>query len=110
MWIDCSKIVVRERSPRLYDGFDVLLDAPVDRAKLRVQLAADDDKKPPVVIEIPLADVLDRSVSTDLDQQGTRLLVRRAPGDALRVEFDRRHLIFSPGESFSLRVRPNPLA
>jgi len=109
MWLDGPKVMIREPSGRLYDGFDVLLDAPADRAKLRVRLAAEDDKKPPVVIEIPLADVLKNSVSTDLDDKGTRLLVRRTPGDALRVEFDRRHLIFAPGEFFSLRVRPNLL-
>lgn len=109
MWLDGREIVVRERSPRLYDGFDVLLDGPIDRAKLRVRLVADDDQKPPVVIEIPLADVVDNSVKTDLDQQGTQLLVRRAPGDALRVEFDRHNLVFSPGEFFSIRVEPNLL-
>lgn len=107
MWLDGREIVVRERSPRLYDGFDVLVDAPVGQAKLRVRLAAENDTHPPVVIEAPLADILDNSVMTDLDQQGTRLLIRRSPGDALRVQFDRRNLIFSPGESFSIRVRPN---
>lgn len=108
MWLDGQDVVVHEPSGRLYDGFDVLVDGPVDRAKLRVHLTADGDPKPSV-IEIPLADLLRNPVSTDLDQQGTRLLVRRAPGDALRVKFDRRHLIFSPGETFSLEVRPNLL-
>ncbi|HLA85972.1 MAG TPA: family 10 glycosylhydrolase, partial [Thermoguttaceae bacterium] len=98
-----------QRSPRLYDGFDVLLDAPARHAKLRVRLTADGDRKPPVEIEVPLTDILADSVTTDLDQQGTRLLVRRVPGDALRVEFDRAHLVFAPGESFALRVRPNLL-
>ncbi|HBO43012.1 MAG TPA: hypothetical protein DD670_03570, partial [Planctomycetaceae bacterium] len=108
MWFDGQTIMVRQRSPRLYDGFDVLVRAPVDGAKLRVSLTADDEKTP-VEIEIPLADVLANSVNTKLDEHGTRLLVRRSPGDALRVEFDRRHLVFAPGEEFSFQVRPNLL-
>ncbi|NLE37636.1 MAG: family 10 glycosylhydrolase [Pirellulaceae bacterium] len=106
IWLEGSAVVVRQRSPRLYDGFDVLVHGPVDRAKLRVSLTADDEPTP-VEIEIPLADVLDNSVNTKLDEHGTRLLVRRSPGDALRVEFDRRHLVFAPGEEFSFRVAPN---
>ncbi|MBN1590967.1 MAG: family 10 glycosylhydrolase [Pirellulales bacterium] len=109
MWLNGRTIVIRGRSPRLYDGFDVLIHAPsVDRAKLHLKLTADGDPTAPR-IEIPLVDTLDNPVSADLDQKGTRLLVRRSPGDSLRVEFDRRNLIFSPGETFSLVVHPNLL-
>ena len=109
MWLDRSHVMVHERTPRLYDGFDLLVSAPVSQAKLQVRLKPLDDGREPAAIEIPLTDILNNSVTTELDGQGTRLLVRRAPGDALRVEFDRRHLVFSPGESFSFRIYPSLL-
>ena len=41
--------------------------------------------------------------ASPLDEVGNRLMCRAPPGDRLRVDFDREHLVFSPGESFSSR-------
>ena len=110
MWLDGGYVQVRQRSPRFYDGLDLLVDAPADTARLRVSLAASDRPESPTVVDVPLRDILDESVSAELDNQGTRILVRRSPGDHLRVHFDRRALVFSPGEEFAFDVTPHLLA
>ena len=47
MWLEDGRLVVRQRSPRSYDGVDVTVDAPLD-AKLLVKLtAADGGEQPP---------------------------------------------------------------
>src|SRR5262249_8755206 len=63
----------------------------------------------PAVFEIALSELLNHSVSKDLDKLGNHLLVRRAPGDMLRVELKGDHLVFSPGETFSFDLFPRHL-
>ena len=62
-------------------------------------------------IEIPVRDMVnmvgERAYNTNLDDKGTRLLVRRVPGDTLRLKFDHKSLVFSPGERFELSVLPH---
>ena len=97
IWEADGQIFVRERSPRAYNGVDVLVTATSD-SKLSVALApltASEDASP---IEIRLSEVVGESFSSQLDPQGNRLLVMRSPGDKLRVRFDRNSLVFSPGE------------
>ncbi|MBN1908229.1 MAG: family 10 glycosylhydrolase [Pirellulales bacterium] len=107
MWIDGATVRIDQRSPRLYDGMDVLIDGPVDTAKVRVSLSAADDQGRPTGVEVPLKDVLGEAITSDLDDQGTRLLIRRTPGDDLQVRFDRPNLVFAPDEVFSLDVIPH---
>jgi hypothetical protein len=105
IWEADGQIFVRERSPRAYNGVDVLVTATSD-SKLSVALApltASEDASP---IEIRLSEVVGESFSSQLDPQGNRLLVMRSPGDKLRVRFDRNSLVFSPGEVFEVEVQP----
>ena len=112
MWLDgrgtdSSKLVVQQRSPRSYDGVDLLVNSP-SSAKLLVQFSADDAQKSPA-IEIPLSDVMGEFVNKELDNQGNRLLAMRAPGDALRVHLARDNVVFAPGETFKCTVEPHAL-
>ncbi len=111
MWIDGhassgSKLVVKQRSPRGYDGVDLLVNAPAS-AKLLVQFSADDGKGN--VLEIPLADLMGEFVNKELDNQGNRLLAMRAPGDMLRVRLSRDNLVYAPGETFKCVIEPHGL-
>ncbi len=63
----------------------------------------------PMTVEIPLSDVVEEFVNKDLDGQGNRILVTRAPGDQVRVDFTRDSLVFSPGETFRFTARPHLL-
>ncbi|UUO07991.1 family 10 glycosylhydrolase [Blastopirellula sp. J2-11] len=99
-------IQIQHRTERVYDGFDIAVTAPIT-AQLQIDIHPQSAAQPPQAIVIPLQTLLDRSHSATLDQQGTQLLVRRSPGDALRVVMDRKNLIFAPGETFSVRYQAN---
>ncbi len=107
MWIDSGQLMIRQRSPRAYDGVDLLVNAPAD-SRLLVQFA-DNTNRGVELIEVPLADIQAGYFDKELDGHGNRLLVRCTPGDRLPVTFDRRHLILSPGETFSFTVKPHML-
>ena len=108
MWVVDGQVNIASRSRRAYDGLDVAVDAPLD-ARLLVSLSASD--APAAPIEIPLTDVAASSHNSNLDEQGNRLLVRRTPGDSLRVRLDRAapSLVFSPGETLKFELEPHLL-
>ncbi len=108
MWLESGKLQIRQRSPRSYDGVDLLLSAPPE-ARLIVKLTAEDGAQHAAPIEIPVAGLSDEFFDKELDNQGNRLLVRRMPGDRLRVRFSRDTMIFSPGETFSFTLEPHML-
>ena len=112
MWLEAdqagtvNRLVVQGRSSRAYDGVDLLVDAPAD-ARLLVELTA--DERPPVQSEVRLAELLGNFSNSELDDSGNRLLVRRAPGDKLRVKLPERSLICSPGETLQFDLEPHLL-
>ncbi len=114
MWLDGNPpsdhaaLVVQQRSPRGYDGVDVSVSA-APTAKLLVHLSAADQRDHSATVEIPLADLSGEFVNKELDNQGNRLLVMRAPGDSLRVRFSRESLVFAPGETFRFTFEPHGL-
>lgn len=103
-----QQIDIRDRSVRAYDGVDVEIVASA-QANLKVTLAADDDSRG-AEIDVPLADLLDKTRPSPLDERGNRLVIHRSPGDLLRVSYARDSLIFSPGETWDLDVSPQQLA
>lgn len=105
MWIDRGRILLRGPSPRTYDGFDCLVDAPAD-AKLLIRLSSKVGEPNPPPMEIPLESLVNDSHSADLNDGGNRLLVRRSPGDKLQVKLDRDALVFAPGENWALALQP----
>ncbi|WP_254512439.1 hypothetical protein [Anatilimnocola floriformis] len=103
--VSAQSLRVFPRMPRTYDGCDLHVVAP-GTAVLRVNLfpaggAAGE------VIELPLDKLKQGFHSLNLDEHRNRLLVQRSPGDTLRVNIEREHLIYSPGEKFSCEVLPN---
>ena len=102
-----SQIEIHERSSRAYDGVDLEFDGPID-AHLKVTLAPDGSEQG-VAVEIPLSEIADKMHRDPLDKQGNQLLIRRSPGDMLRIKTDRDPLIFAPGETWSLDLRPRML-
>jgi hypothetical protein len=109
MWIQDGALVFRQRSPRTYDGLDLLALGPLS-AKLTIQLSSPGETKEPGRIEVPLSALLEGFHNADLDSRGNRLLIRRAPDDKLRVELSRGSLVFSPGETIRLGVAAHLLA
>ncbi len=109
MWIEAGRLHIRQRSARAYDAVDLLVRAEPEAA-LQVQLTAADAPDEPMHIEVPLSRLFDGYFDENLDARGNRLLVRRTPGDSLRVDFGGRDaMIFAPGETFAFTVRPHLL-
>src|SRR5262249_15085902 len=109
MWLDENRLQVRQRSSRSYDGADIEISGPPE-TMLKIEFSdSEPGAGPASVTEVSLSELIRNPVNKDLDKSGNRLLVRRAPGDMLRVEFKRDHLVFSPGESFSFDLAPRHL-
>ncbi|MHB1033734.1 MAG: family 10 glycosylhydrolase [Pirellulales bacterium] len=109
IWLADNRVEIRQRSPRAYDGADLLVSAPLD-ARLVIDLTPADAIGRGERIELPLGDLVAAYHNRQLDDRGNRLLVRRAPGDALRVDFPQhKSLVFSPGETLQFNLEPNLL-
>ena len=105
-----GRLEIAARGPRAYDGVDLKLVAPLD-ARLQISLWPDDSQPPEKPVEVPLADLVSDYHNSVLDDRDNRLLVRRAPGDQLRVrlEAQRTSLVFAPGETMRLEMLPRLL-
>ncbi len=112
MWLEGGEsVVIKSRSPRAYDGFDISVTGSPS-ARLVVELSSqsqDPDAVPVEPLEIPLAQVLHEFTSRSLDDSGNRLLVRRMPGDKLRFRTRRAGMLYQPGEPLEFSVVPHLL-
>lgn len=106
MELDQNVLIVRPRSPRSYDGVRMHVQAERD-ATVSVRLMADGDERSMREIRVPLEKLIRDVHSEPIDEQGNQILARRAPGDRLRVLFERDSLVFRPGEPFEFRVDPH---
>lgn len=98
--------------PMTSDGFDVQV-VGTDETILEFELVPADRPESKKTAKIKLADYVQAariSHQDPLDDRGNKLHVQRAPGDRLRVTFERDALIFSPEEVFALTVQPHELA
>jgi hypothetical protein len=107
IWATAGGVAIRQRSGRTYDGVDVTVTASLDEYLL-VQLAPV-GQGTPSPLRFRLSDLLGEFRSEALDDQGNRVLVRRAPGDRLRVTVKDRSLVFLPGDVFRMEVTPQLL-
>jgi len=109
--LEDGQIEIREPAARTYDGLDVTVVAPLD-ARLVVRLTEEsvaEGEAPPDPIEVPLADLVSGIYDKPVDNRNNWLMVRRSPGDQLRVRMDYFNLIFAPGAPFKLEVEPYQL-
>ena len=107
MYVDGDTLHIDARSPRTYDGVSLLVNAASD-ADLIIELTPLDRPQSVKKLEIENWGRLASYVPpTEPDEWGNQLLVRRAPGDQLRVRHDRTSLVFSPGKRFDFHVDPH---
>lgn len=100
-----SLLRILPRTPRTYDGLDVIVRAPLD-AMLRVQMAPATNQNPPASFDIPLKTLINERVIKELDGTGNRVALHRTPGDLLRFEGEREHLVFESGEKLQASIVP----
>src|SRR5438477_9450224 len=84
-------VVVRRRSARASDGFEVSATASPE-ARLEFELRDEWSDAPPLQIQLSLADCLQNPHVLAAEANRPRVVIRRAPGDTLAVSFDRPHL------------------
>lgn len=107
IWSAEGGVAIRQRSGRTYDGLDLTVSAGLDEFLL-VQLAPVGQGQA-TPLRFRLGDLLGEFRSEALDDQGNRVLVRRAPGDRLRVTVKDRSLVYLPGDVFRMEVTPQLL-
>lgn len=108
--MECSErlVLIEQPSPRAYDGLDLRVVAPAD-AVLSVRLQPLDGQGEARVVQRPLSDFIDDFHKEPLDERENRLLIRRRPGDKLRVELSRETLVLAPAEELTFSVQPHLL-
>ncbi len=106
MYVDGDAIVLTRGTPRTYDGVRFRVTA-ASTAEVSILLSGEGTAEADQRIQIPLARLLSESHTSPLDERGNRLLVRRDPGDELRVRFQRDSLVFETGEKFEFHVAPH---
>ena len=104
--LEDGRLQIVQRGSRTYGAVDLTVTAPPD-ARLKISLTASDAPDSPRNFDFALSELVGESKGGELDSSGNRLGVRRAPGDRLRVRFDRAHLVFSPRERFQVSVEPH---
>jgi hypothetical protein len=109
MYVDGDAIVLVPGTPRTYDGVRFRVTA-ASTAEVSILLTADRPAEADQRIQIPLGKLLSDAHTSVLDERGNRLLVRRDPGDELRVRFERDSLVFQTGEKFDFHVGPHLVA
>lgn len=97
-----GRVEINHLTPRIYDGFDIQVDAPA-AAQLTIHLSGNPTEKAKT-ISIPIATLMQQPYQAALDEQGSRILIQRAPTDVIRTELNRDHLVFSPEESLRTTI------
>lgn len=103
-----STLKIAQRSASRYSGIDVVVRAPAV-AELSIEFAPSDRAAAVKRIAIPVSELIGKSHNAELDDQKNSILVSRAPGDRLRVRFDRESLVFAPEERFDFDLLPHHL-
>lgn len=98
-----GKLIFAQRSPHGYDGVDLAVRGSRNAKVIIDTLAAGVSKR----VEIPLSELISGVHNSALDEQQNRLLVRRTPGDRLRLVLERDSLVFDTGEQFRFSVQPH---
>ncbi len=101
-----TQILIAANRPLDYQGIDITVRTPLP-AVLHVELDPQDPPESPRRLDIPLSDLLSETVVKPLDTAGNRLFVQRTPGDELRVTFAESHLIFDPGQEWTIGIHPH---
>lgn len=98
-----GRLEFAQRSLRTYDGFDIAIRAPRS-ANLVLAMSAGD---PSQSIEVPLTELIAGVHNAPLDEEQNRVLVRRTPGDKLRLVLERDAQVYDTGEVVRFSIQPH---
>jgi len=106
IWLQDGTVRIQSASPAAFHACEVTVRGPTE-GKLLLNLGSPGSAAQ--TFEFPLSQVLAQTQERTLDEHQNWLVLRRAPGDQLRVRIDRPHLIFAPGETLHCQVLPHVL-
>ncbi len=90
---------------RAYDGVEFTVIGPPD-AELAWTLYDAQSSSGKQTGKRTLGALSREAYGKTLDDRRNRLFIQRVPGDDLRIEFERQHLVFAPQEEFELTLSP----
>lgn len=100
------ELIVDHWSPANYGGVDVDFTGNLD-AEIQVRLSSLENPHAVFDKTISVTDLIEGVAGGEIDSIGNRCSITRAPGDALRFEFEKDHLVFKTGEPFRFSIQPN---
>ncbi|HEY6565321.1 MAG TPA: family 10 glycosylhydrolase, partial [Pirellulaceae bacterium] len=98
-------LAIQSLRPNLYQAVDVVITGR-ENARLRIRLGGVDDREFALTREFALSEFWGRDVNDSIDAAGNTLLIQSTPGDLLRVDPGRDHLVFMAGDTWQLDVQP----
>ncbi|MEK6239214.1 MAG: hypothetical protein N2C14_31235, partial [Planctomycetales bacterium] len=101
-----GRLHVASRSPAIYGGVDVTVSAAADSV-FHARFVDADGKE--AAFEVPLSQLITDVYHQPLGDGRNWLMIRRSPGDRLRIQLDRPSLVFAPDEPWRLTFRPEAL-
>ena len=101
-----QEVIIDHWSATDYGGADITIDGD-SKTEVQIQLYSREQTESKFEQTFLLSDLTAGVSGGEIDLLGNRLSIVRVPGDDLRVEFERKHLVFEPGETFKFSVRPN---
>lgn len=109
LYIENGELQIARRNSATTDGCEFSVVARPG-ARLRVQMAsAGDPLSEATVVEASLDDILRKPLVFEPQGKRPRLVVRRAPGDAITLRHQRDHWIFDPHERLQATILLNLL-
>ena len=106
--ISGNTLKVRHRTARVYDGIDFTINAS-PAATLSVMLSSGGSQPIRKRFRVRLSQLIGGArFEEPIGADGARAVMRRVPGDQLKVAIDRPHLVFSPGETLTAFLRWTP--
>ncbi len=95
------ELIIDHRIATSYGGIDVAVISDGD-PKISIQLKSDSGQ---TFEQQWTLSQLESGINEPLDHQQNRISISRTPGDQIRVNIDRPHLVFSPGEKWQFEVQ-----
>ena len=101
-----AELRVASAKPATYEALDVGVTAPLD-ARLLIRISNPQNDAQPYQTQLTIQQLIDETHNAEIDDLGNRLLLQRSPGDRIRVQFAQDHLVFAPGDNWTIDVVPN---
>ena len=106
MYLDKGIALVDQPSAGVYNGIELYVE---NQPTSEITITVVDADQPAIQFQktIPLTELLTGPIGLPIDTRQNRLNIARTPGDALKVNIEREHLVFWQGDEFTVGVQPH---